>query len=93
MASARRVAEHASSGGVSATLTYRVLEKPYRHLTRPFLTIRRDGVVEVARPLRADRRDTGRAFPPQPANYYGHVRSVSVRNIDSDREPEVLVDL
>lgn len=92
-ASARRVQEHAAAAGVSATLSYTVRPERYGvHFSRPFLTIRRHGVVKVARYLRSFRGDTG-AYPPQPGDYFAHHRSIAVRNLDTDAAPEVLVDL
>jgi hypothetical protein len=58
--------------------------------TRQRLVIKRQGTTRFSRSLRRPPTPGGQA---QPANYFSHRRSVSVRDLDGDAEPEVVLDL
>jgi hypothetical protein len=82
----RHVVEQANTGTVQAQLSYDY--HAYR-FGNPRLTIQRAGVTLRDAPVRAPRRE----FDAQPANYFAHRKSVFVRDLDGDREPEVYLDL
>jgi hypothetical protein len=86
-AAARHVVETASEGTVEAELSYD-FKAPYT-FTHAHLTIKRDGKVladEKLRPLTSYSEVV-------PARYFDHQKSVAIRNLDSDVEPEVVLDL
>jgi hypothetical protein len=81
--------ERARTGIVEAVLSYAYDPATFR-FSRQRLVIAREGATRFSRPLGRPPSPGGQA---QPANYFSHRRSVSVRDLDGDAEPEVVVDL
>ena len=81
--------ERARAGVVEVTFSY-AYDAAKFGFSRQRLVIRRAGVTRFAAALRRPPSPGGRA---QPANYFDHRRSVSVRDLDGDGEPEVVLDL
>jgi hypothetical protein len=82
--------ERARSQGVAAIFSYAVGEPGGAGFSRLRLVIRRHGVTRFSARLRRAPSPGGQA---QPANYFERRRSVSVRDLDGDGEPEVVLDL
>lgn len=84
---AKHVVETAVGGGVEADFSYD-FSAPYR-FTHPHLTIKRSEVVLLdlaLKPLQTYAQVV-------PARYFEHAKSVSIQDLDADREPEVVLDL
>ena len=81
--------ERARAGAVEAVFSYAYDPATFR-FTRQRLVIEREGMTRFSRPLRRPPTPGGQA---QPTNYFSHRRSVSVRDLDGDAEPEVVLDL
>ena len=84
----RHFVETDSSGAVRAEFSYDHVAGTYR-FARPHLTIERMGnvILSVAvRPL-------DRGYLVQPANFFAHRRSLSVRDLDGGAEPEIALEL
>ena len=81
--------ERARAGVVEVTFSY-AYDAAKFGFSRQRLVIRRAGVTRFAAALRRPPSPGGRA---QPANYFDHRRSVSVRDLDRDGAPEVVLDL
>ena len=81
--------ERARAGLVEVTFSY-AYDAAKFGFSRQRLVIRRAGVTRFAAALRRPPSPGGRA---QPANYFDHRRSVSVRDLDRDGAPEVVLDL
>ena len=82
--------ERARSGDVAAAFSYALGGPRPAGFSRQRLVIRRAGVTRFAARLRKPPPPAGQA---QPANYFEHRRSVSVRDLDGDGEPEIVLDL
>jgi hypothetical protein len=90
-ASAR--SETASSGSVRAVFSYTVHSGKYgKTFSSKRLRIFRGGAKVLDAPVPCA-SGSGDCDYESPANYYGHQRSVRLVSVDSDREPEVIVDL
>jgi len=83
-ASTRHVVESAVSGNVEADFSY---DYANYHFIHPHLMIKRDDAVFVD----ADLKPLNRYSEVDPGNY--PQRSIAVRNLDDDPEPEVVLDL
>jgi hypothetical protein len=86
-ATTRHVVETAVEGNVEAVFSFD-FKAPYR-FTKPHLTIRRGGAVRfdgALKPLTSDSEVV-------PERYFDHQKSLAVRNLDLDAEPEVVLDL
>jgi hypothetical protein len=81
--------ERASLGAVDVSFTY-VYDAAQFRFSKQRLVIVRDGETRFAAALP---RPPAPGFNAQPANYFGHRLSVSVRHLDGDGEPEVVLDL
>jgi hypothetical protein len=81
--------ERVRSGAVEAVFSY-TYDAAKSRFAHEHLTIRRGGVVRFAASLR---RRPCSFCELQPANYFSHVPSVSIRDLDGDGEPEVVLDL
>jgi hypothetical protein len=81
--------ERARSGELEAVFSY-TYDAAKTRFAHQHLTIRRGGVVRFAASLRRRPCDF---CDLQPANYFSHTPSVSIRDLDGDGEPEVLLDL
>jgi hypothetical protein len=85
---AKHVVETATGGSVEAAFSYDYNAKTYR-FSNPHLTIKRSGTILVdgaVKPLAS-------YAEVDPAKYFVHKKSVSVRDLDGDAEPEVVIDL
>jgi hypothetical protein len=81
--------ERARLGAVEAELSYAYDPAAFR-FSQQRLVIRRAGATRFAAALR---RPPAGGLNAQPANYFAHRPSVSVRDLDGDGEPEVVLDL
>jgi hypothetical protein len=86
-AATRHVVETATEGNVEAELSYD-FKAPYR-FTHERLSINRSGAILADMAL----KPIAGAIDIVPARFFGHRRSVAVRNLDADAEPEVVLDL
>jgi hypothetical protein len=82
------VVEQASAGVVQARFSYDYTPSPSR-FGKARLTIQRAGLTLHDAAVRPPRPE----FDAQPANYFSHRKSVFVRDLDGDGEPEVYLDL
>ena len=86
-APARHIVETATSDNVEAQLSYD-FKAPYR-FTKAHVTIKRSGAVLADQAL----KPIPGAIEIVPARFFDHRQSISVRNLDSGPEPEVVLDL
>ena len=84
----RHVVETAVDGNVEADFSYDYNAQSYR-FTNPHLTIRRGGAVL----LDEDLKPVTSYSEVDPARYFNHQKSVAVRNLDVDPEPEIVLHL
>lgn len=88
-AAPRQHVERARLGAVDVSFTYAYDAAKFR-FSKQRLVIVRDGQTRFAAALR---RPPAPGFNAQPANYFAHRPSVSVRDLDGDGESEVVLDL
>jgi hypothetical protein len=86
-AATRHVVETASEGSIEAQFSYD-FKAPYR-FTKAHVTIKRSGAVLADQAL----KPISGAIEIVPARYFEPKKSVAVRNLDTDTEPEVVLDL
>lgn len=83
----RHVVETAAEGSIQAELSYN-FKQPYE-FSKTRVTIKRGGTVLADQAL----KPIAGAVEIVPARFFDHGRSVAVRNLDTDVEPEVVLDL
>jgi hypothetical protein len=81
------VVETAVVGNVEAQLSYN-FKAPYS-FTHALVTIKRDGAPLVSETL----SPLTRYAEVVPARYFDHEKSVAIRDLDGDSEPEIVLDL
>ena len=86
-AATRHVVETAVQGNVEAAFSYD-FRAPYR-FTHARLTIKRGGAILADEKL----KPMTRYAEVVPARYFDHQKSVTIRNLDLDVEPEIELDL
>jgi hypothetical protein len=85
-AASRHVVETVASGNIEADFSYD--HSKYR-FTHPHLTIKRGGAVLVDKDL----KPLTSYGEVDPARYYNHQKSISILNLDTDPEPQIVLDL
>jgi len=88
-AAPRPYVERAGSGEVQAVFTYTYDRAKFR-FAKQRLKIKRAGATRFNARLRPPPQG---GINAQPAGFFNHRRSVSITDLDSDGEPEVLLDL